>query len=106
MIDMNYMIAQLAMMVEFDITGLILCLALILAAPPRAAAGEGKVELGTNAPSINIQVQSADGKPLSHAIVVCLDLSTNAILIGTDIQGGGTRFPTDVARRVPGRTRR
>jgi hypothetical protein len=31
------MITQLARMVEFNIAGLILCLALILAAPPRGA---------------------------------------------------------------------
>jgi hypothetical protein len=91
----NYMIAQFARMVGFNITGLILCLALILVAPPRAAAGAGTVESGANAPVITIQVQSADGKPLPRAIVVCIGHSTIATLKGTDIEGGSQRFQTD-----------
>src|ERR1035438_10320627 len=97
---MNYMITQLARMVALNITGLILCLGLILAAPFLATASEGTAGSATNAPIITIQVQSAGGKPLSHEIVVCLDLSTNAILNGTDIQGGGKRFQTDGEGRV------
>jgi peroxiredoxin len=90
------MIAQLARMVEFNITGLILCLALILAVPPRLAASDGTVEFDANAPIIiTIQVQSADGKPLSHAIVVCVGRPTNAILNGATIEGGSQRFQTD-----------
>jgi peroxiredoxin len=97
---MNYMITQLARMVALNITGLIVCSALILAAPFLATASEGTAGAATNAPIITIQVQSAGGKPLSHEIVVCLDLSTNAILNGTDIQGGGKRFQADGDGRV------
>jgi thiol-disulfide isomerase/thioredoxin len=89
------MIGQATRMVAFNIKGLILCLGLILAAPFLATASEGTAVSATNAPIITIQVQSADGKSLSHEFVVCLDLSTNAILNGTDIQGGGKRFLTD-----------
>ena len=89
------MIAPVAMMVEFNISGLILCLALTLVAPPRATASGGTVESGTNAPIIAIQVQSADGKPLSHAIVVCLGRFTKTILNGANLQGGNQRFQTD-----------
>jgi thiol-disulfide isomerase/thioredoxin len=92
---MNYMIGQSTRMLAFNITGLILCLDLILAAPFLTAASEGTAGSATNTPIITIQVQSTDGKPLSHEFVVCLDLSTNAILNGTDIQGGGKRFQTD-----------
>ena len=81
-------------MVAFNISGLILCLGLLLAAPPRATASEGTAEPGTNAP-ISIQVQSADGKPLPHAVVVCFGSSAKATLNGTEIQGGSERFQTD-----------
>jgi len=82
-------------MVAFNLAGLILGLALILAAPPRVAASEGTVESSTNIPVITVQLQSADGKPLSHETVVCLGGATNAILKGNLIEGGNKRFQTD-----------
>jgi thiol-disulfide isomerase/thioredoxin len=46
-----------------------------------------------------IQVEAVDGKLLPNATVVCVAPSTNAVLNGTAIEGGGERFQTDVEGR-------
>jgi thiol-disulfide isomerase/thioredoxin len=48
-----------------------------------------------------IQVETADGKALPNAPVVCVSPSTNANLKGTTIEGGSERFQTDVEGRLP-----
>ena len=46
-----------------------------------------------------VQVEAADGKPLPNATIVCVASSTNAVLNGTAIEGGGERSQTDVEGR-------
>ena len=101
---MSYRTDLLARRAEVHLAGVILGLALALGAPPQAAASEETVEDDTPVPSLTVQVQSADGKPLPQAILVCIGRAKNAILSGTTIEGGYQRFQTDAEGRfsLPG----
>jgi hypothetical protein len=46
-------------------------------------------------PLCEVQVETADGKPLTNATVVGVSTATNAYLNGTTIGGGDERFQTD-----------
>lgn len=101
---MSYGTDLLARRAEVNLAGVILGLALALGAPPQAAASEETIEEDTPAPSLTVQVQSADGQPLPQAILVCIGRAKNAILSGTTIEGGYQRFQTDAEGRfsLPG----
>ena len=52
------------------------------------------VASATNQQTI-IRVQTVDGKSLPNVTVVCIGPRTNAVLTGTTVEGGDTRFSTD-----------
>jgi hypothetical protein len=78
-----------------NIKGSILGLASILVAFSPVAASEGTTDFGMSTNDITIQVQSADGKLLPHAVGVCVGGPVSAIVNGDVIEGGSQRFQTD-----------
>jgi peroxiredoxin len=97
------MIAQLSRMGVLNIAvALVSFVALTLDAFSQTSEGTHEASPALRRPPFCvIQVETADGKPLSNAPVVCISPSTNACLKGTTIEGGSERFQTDFEGRFP-----
>jgi peroxiredoxin len=67
-------------------------LMLALTAMPLPAAPTNSVT--AKSPSLKVQVQNAEGMPIPHVAVDCVDLDTNCVIRGTSLDGGGQRFQT------------